>query len=182
MGEWLVRLAPLRRPLVEAKWADLVARRNIAVVDQFQLTEFLFGASRISLDRVREPLRELQDGRCFYCRAELTGAGDVDHFVPWSRHPDNTLDNLVLEHPACNNAKSSSIASHEHLEAWVARLGTPSLDDIASTLWPRRRDRTVGAVRSTYAWLPADTWLWRARGVYEKVDPDLVRRVLADAA
>lgn len=170
VGAWLVRLAPLLRPLVETKWADLVARRNVAVVDQYQLAEFLFGASRISLDRVREPLREVQAGRCFYCRADLGTGGDVDHFVPWSRHPDNTVDNLVLAHAACNNAKSSSIAGHEHLRSWVERLDAPLLDDIAD-MWPRRRDRTLGAVRSTYLWLPVGTVLWRSRGCTSRSTP-----------
>jgi len=32
-------------------------------------------------------LRELQDGRCFYCEKAMAAACHVDHFVPWSR-PD----------------------------------------------------------------------------------------------
>ena len=52
-----------------------------------RLEEFLFGASRIPLDEVRGPLREMQAGRCFYCDEALRDATDVDHFIPWARHP-----------------------------------------------------------------------------------------------
>lgn len=66
-GEWLVRLAPLIRPLVQAKWATRVAARNPELVDAERLDEFLFGAQRISLDRVRGPLAESQGRASFYC-------------------------------------------------------------------------------------------------------------------
>jgi hypothetical protein len=66
--------------------------------DAERLDEFLFGAQRISLDRVRGPLADSQARTCFYCAGRMTGRLDVDHFLPWSRHPDNTLDNLVAAH------------------------------------------------------------------------------------
>lgn len=59
-GEWLVRLAPLIRPLVQAKWTARVAARNPDLVDAERLDEFLFGAERISTARVRDPLAILQ--------------------------------------------------------------------------------------------------------------------------
>jgi hypothetical protein len=34
----------------------------------------------------------------------------VDHFVPWSRYPDDTLDNVVVADNRCNGFKSSSLA------------------------------------------------------------------------
>ena len=70
-GAWLVRLAPLIRPLVQSKWAARVAGRNQDVVDAERLDEFLFGAQRVSLERVRGPLGEVQNGLCFYCGSPL---------------------------------------------------------------------------------------------------------------
>src|SRR5205809_890037 len=58
-------------------------------VNEYQLERFLFGAERVPLERVRGPIIELQEGRCFYCAERLASrAGqtpDVDHFIPWSR-------------------------------------------------------------------------------------------------
>jgi HNH endonuclease len=127
LGGWLVRLAPLIRPLVQAKWAARVAARNSDLTDTERLDEFLFGAQRISLQRVRGPLAEAQGRDYFYGDGRLGARCAVDHFLPWSRHPDNTIDNLVAAHPRCNNAKSASLASLDHLQHWLTRFqpGTP---------------------------------------------------------
>ena len=159
VGEWLVRLAPLIRPLVQAKWAARVAARNPDLVDAERLDEFLFGAQRISLDRVRGPLAESQARACFYCAERLLRRWDVDHFLPWSRHPDNTLDNLVAAHAACNGAKSSSLAGLAHLGRWIERFrpgpGHDVFDGVATSgEWPRRSDRVLSIARAIYLWLP----------------------------
>jgi hypothetical protein len=82
VGDWLVRLAPLIRPLVQAKWAVRVAARNADLVDAERLNEFLFGAQRISLARVHGPLADAQDRQCFYCSERLKRNWDIDHFLP----------------------------------------------------------------------------------------------------
>ena len=178
VGKWLVQLAPLLRPLVQTKWAALVARQNQDVVDIHQLDEFLFGATRISLDRVRAPLVEAQHGRCFYCRLPMRAA-EVDHFLPWSRYPDNTLDNLVAAHRTCNGAKSASIAALEHLEAWCERFHEGAVEQIATdTGWPRRRDRSIGATTATYVGLPNHTRLWLRGQEYERVESKRIQGCL----
>ena len=60
----------------------------------------------------------------------------MDHFVPWSRYPDDGLDNFVVADKRCNGDKSSSLAAGEHLSKWVVRVkdGSPlasQLDDVA---------------------------------------------------
>ena len=188
VGGWLVRLAPLIRPLVQAKWAARVAARNSDLVDSERLDEFLFGAQRISLQRIRGPLTEAQDRACFYCANHLSTRGAVDHFLPWSRHPDNTLDNLVAAHPACNNAKSASLASLPHLENWLARFrpadpASTALSQIASdTSWPRRPDRVLATARATYLWLPARTRLWQEGTTYQPLDTAAMRSLFASVA
>src|SRR5437867_3032664 len=99
VGEALVRLNHLLRPLIHHQWAVKVATLNR--LDEYQLERFLFGAERVPLERVRGPIIELQEGRCFYCAERLASrAGqtpDVDHFIPWSRYPDDSLENLVAD-------------------------------------------------------------------------------------
>jgi hypothetical protein len=182
-GEYLVRLAPLLRPAIQNKWVSQVARQNADLVDAHQLDEFLFGATRIDLTPVRDHLVEVQDRRCFYCDKLMRERIEVDHFIPWSRHPDNALDNLVASHGVCNGSKSAAVAAHEHLERWVHRLNTPVLNIVADDVgWPRRRDRTLGIVSATYRWLPEGSQLWLRSSAFEIVDPDRVRQVLALAA
>lgn len=185
VGGWLVRLAPLIRPLVQAKWAARVAARNSDLTDTGRLDEFLFGAQRISLQRVRGPLAEAQGHDCFYGDGHLGARCAVDHFLPWSRHPDNTIDNLVAAHPRCNNAKSASLASLEHLQHWLTRFqpGTPASNAIAHittvTGWPRRPDRVLSTARATYLWLPERTRLWQHETTYEPLDTTRMRALFA---
>jgi hypothetical protein len=183
VGGWLVRLAPLIRPAVQAKWASMVAARNSDLLDAARLDDFLFGAERISLARVRGPLAEMQNRECFYCAGRLAAAWDIDHFLPWSRHPDNTLDNLVAAHAACNNAKSASLAGLGHLRRWIERFANTSanhrLEAVRlATGWPRRPNRTLSTARATYLWLPEGTRLWREKSAYDPLDPVEVRSLL----
>ena len=187
VGSWLVRLAPLIRPLVQSKWAARVADRNSELVDTERLDEFLFGAQRISLHRVRGPLTESQGGDCFYCAGRMGNGGAVDHFLPWSRHPDNSIDNLVAAHAACNNAKSASLPGLEHLGRWIERFRPGPANDLlqivaASTCWPRRSDRILSTARATYLWLPEGTRLWRQASIYEPLQPTEIHALFASVA
>lgn len=87
-----------------------VAQRNSDLVGSDRLQKFLFGAERIGLDRVRMPLADAQDRECFCRTGRLVRRWEVDHFIRWSRHPDNSLDNLVAAHSSCNNAKFASLS------------------------------------------------------------------------
>lgn len=186
-GEWLVRFAPLVRPLVEARFVERVAQQNREMFDQPDLAEFLFGADRISLARVSGPLAEMQDHHCFYCRNRLRGAVQVDHFVPWSRRHHNALDNLVAAHSRCNGAKSATLAAADHLERWLARFDPDSPDAAgvdhvhSQTQWPRSPARTLGVARASYLRLPPSTMLWVREGHLEEADDALLEQLLADA-
>jgi len=78
------------------------------------LGSFLFGRERGDLEAYRPILRDIQSGRCFYCRKDLRQRMEVDHFVPWSRYPMDLGHNFVLAHPSCNNAKSDHIGNRRH--------------------------------------------------------------------
>jgi len=168
VGEALVRLNHLLRPLIHHQWAVKVATLNR--LDEYQLERFLFGAERVPLERVRGPIIELQEGRCFYCAERLASrAGqtpDVDHFIPWSRYPDDGLENLVVAHARCNAQKSDFLAAAAHVDHWRARTrsGSPvaaALDRLAEAIgWTRHPDRTPGVARALYLRLPEDARLW----------------------
>ena len=184
-GEWLVRLAGVLRPIVQQRWATFVAERSRDVVDVAYLDEFLFGSARSSLARLRPPLLEAQDGACFYCGLPARASGtDVDHFIPWARHPDNGLHNLVVAHRACNNAKRDSLAGTGHLARWLARTeaggtGHAMLAEIGRELrWPADPDRGIGTARAAYLWLPDGTLLWDSIGRYAPADPSDIRALL----
>jgi HNH endonuclease len=161
-ADHLVRLAPLLRPLIQQKWVEMVGKLN--KLEIARLESFLFGADRIALRPVREPLLELQHGACFYCGGRLKSTGDVDHFFPWSRYPDDRLDNLVVAHPTCNRQKKDFLASPDHLASWTRRLADfdTDLDQIATAVdWPRDSTRSLGVIRGTYLKLPDGVSLWR---------------------
>ncbi|TVR37517.1 MAG: hypothetical protein EA388_01455 [Nitriliruptor sp.] len=175
-GAHLSALSGLVRPVVEREWLRHVARRNEGDVDELRLEAFLFGSDRSSLTSLREPLLRIQRGHCFYCQAER-GPWEVDHFLPWSRWPDNRLDNLVVADRGCNNDKRAALPAVQHLNRWSARSAPTSstsqqLATVADQLqWPRRAERTAAGARGLYHHQPAGTMLWVGRGVVEPLDP-----------
>ena len=178
-GEDLVRLAPFVRPLVQREWSGLVARFN--GLAEARLEQFLFGASREAIAHLAEPLLQLQDGSCFYCGRRVRQRREVDHFVPWSRHPDNGLDNLVVTDAACNNAKRDHLAAAEHVERWAERnrqreVELAQIADVKQ--WSHRPRRTLSVARSIYLRLPADARLWQIQREFVSVDAPRLRSVL----
>lgn len=173
-SEHLVRLAGLLRPLVQREWLARVARLN--QLPEAHLADFLFGVSREALAPVRDELRELQHGRCFYCGGRLARDVHVDHFVPWARLPDNGIENLVVADAGCNRSKRAFLASADHVARWAARATTRArdLEEIAARRrWERDPERTAAIARALYLPLAEDARLWQ-RG-REFVDADLAR-------
>ena len=108
--------------MVEGAWSRFVRRLNPDLLGQVvDLRSFLFGSPRGSLTVHRPLLRELQEGRCFYCHREIRTGGDIDHFIPWRRVSLELGHNFVLAHQACNSSKSDLLAAEEHLERWAER-------------------------------------------------------------
>lgn len=116
-GDHLLRLAPLVRPLVELHWTRMVARLNRLDLEEERLRAHLFGADRaVFPTSLRSALVDLHDGTCFYCGDRLRSRIEIDHFIPWSRWPNDAVENLV---PAdrCNTRNPVRI---------VAALATPA--------------------------------------------------------
>jgi hypothetical protein len=125
--------------LVQAEWMAFLhglPGNQVLLGHSGDLAEFLFGPQRESLAKARPALSDLQQGRCFYCRRSLTGAAEIDHFIPWSRYPRNLVHNLVLADRTCNGAKSDVLAGDEHLQRWLshAEANDPVLIEIGATI------------------------------------------------
>ncbi|MDE2305285.1 MAG: HNH endonuclease [Gammaproteobacteria bacterium] len=153
--------------LAQAEWLHFIQSlpANAGVLGPISdLGQFLFGAERAALMKVAGPLAEAQSGLCLYCQRAVH-AGEVDHFVPWSRYPRDLAHNLVLAHAKCNRDKSDLLAAEIHLERWMRRnedhgqaigeAGTRSnlIVDLPAT---------IGVARWAYAHgqsLQARTWL-----------------------
>ena len=183
VGEDLVALNGLLRPIIHREWARLVASYNDPA--ESRLEEFLFGASRVQLARVREPLVELQERRCFYCDRRLERAIEVDHFIPWARHAEDAIENLVAAHAQCNRDKRDFLAAADHLARWVPRFEPDQSLALAlggaalAVGWETQPQRVIGAARGLYLRLGEDARLWRSANDFEPARPEQLVRLLA---
>jgi 5-methylcytosine-specific restriction endonuclease McrA len=164
--EALVQLNGLLRPLIQRSWALKVARLNN--LRDVQLHDFLFGQERVPLLRLAHPLAELQNGRCFLCGRGLTAGIEVDHFIPWSRTPNDNIENLVAVHQRCNARKRDFLPAVPHVNRWAGRLHPERgqlepLRRIANRFyWGIEPEATLGVARAIYGRLPASAKLWVA--------------------
>lgn len=164
-ADQLIRLAPLVRPLVELHWVRMVAQLNRLDVVEGDLRRHLFGADRVAFPKaLRQDLGDLQEGRCFYCNRPLTlSRSAVDHFLPWSRWPNDAVENLVIADRDCNGRKSDRVAGPLPLGRWARRLGEHGADlaaMAASTGWRSDASRTLSLARSLYGHLPEGALVW----------------------
>ena len=176
----LIALNGVVRPLVYRNWALMVASVN--GLHEPTLEEFLFGSTRISLEPVRSGLRELQDGRCFYCEKSMGASCHIDHFVPWARHADNSIDNLVAAHEDCNGKKSDYLAAAEHVVRWRERSAQRAGELLAiarEEAWETRPARTLSVARAIYQMLPDDARLWLAGQSFLVIDRPRIASALA---
>lgn len=162
VADRLVVLGPLLRPLIQIHWARDVARWTGIPLEDDRLQAHLFGTDRVAFpSALRAGLVELQAGRCFYCAERLGGRVEVDHFLAWSRWPNDAIENLVAA-DRCNGAKRDHLAAERHLRRWWERLERHErLSDLAVAAgWPSDVVRSDALVRSTYAHVASGTPLW----------------------
>ena len=97
----------------------------------------------------------------------------MDHFVPWVRYPNNAIENLVLAHGRCNNAKRDHLAAADHVARWVERgdVRQADLEMIAQRKsWESYPQRSRSVARSIYLRLPEDVRLWRMAREFVPLD------------
>ena len=165
----LRRFHVLLTQMVRGEWLAYVRKVNsVALGATSDLGEFLFGSERADLSGIRSTLVVLQSGSCFYCRRDFAGAGDVDHFIPWSRYPVELGHNFVIAHPSCNAAKGSMLAAEEHLGHWAQR--NLSFGAVIAEACDRKgimHDRPASVRIAAWAYEQTETTgglLWLARG------------------
>jgi len=118
------------------------------------------------------------------CARAVTSGGQVDHFIPWARHFDNGLDNLVYAHASCNNRKRALLVAENQVEHWVERFDGKSrqangLVIAAAKEWERDPVRTLGLARASYLKLPATARLWVGKGTDpSQVDGPRLKKLL----
>jgi hypothetical protein len=182
-GDQLLRLAPLLRPLIELHWTHMVARINRINTEDERLRDHLFGAERSAFPKaLRAGLAELQGDTCFYCGDGLPNRTQVDHFIPWSRWPNNAIENLVLA-DACNSHKRDYLPALQLVDKWARRMVASRVEltaIAARSRWESDPIRSLALARSCYAHLPAGTPLWLQADQFTDDDPELIGARLAD--
>lgn len=100
------------------------SRNDALIGDKGNLADFLFGSNRRSLQQAKPLLFDIQAGNCFYCQKPLKlqqDTAEVDHFIPWTRYPNDLGHNFVLAHRRCNNNKRDHLASLSHQQRWLTQ-------------------------------------------------------------
>lgn len=170
VADRLAVLGPMLRPLIELHWTRDVARWTGLASEDQALHDHLFGTERTTFPRAFvDDLSDLQHGECFYCHDRLTSKREVDHFLAWSRWPNDAVENLVVA-DRCNGSKSDHLAATAHLARWRLRveIGVGDLRDVASKhRWLSSPERSTALVRTTYQHLAAGTPLWLRGNEFE---------------
>ncbi len=170
VADRLVVLGPMLRPLIELHWTRDVARWTRLPMEDEALHSHLFGSERIAFRRAFvADLSDIQHGECFYCGERLGSRPEVDHFLAWSRWPNDAIENLVVA-DRCNGAKSDHLAATEHLVRWRVRLQMRSADLVAvaqAHRWLSSPDRSRALVQTTYTHVALGTPLWRRGKEFE---------------
>ncbi|MEK7866498.1 MAG: HNH endonuclease domain-containing protein [Planctomycetota bacterium] len=180
VGQALRQLHGMLRPFILHHWAMKVANMNDLPLAK--LHAFLFEWDRTSLEAVRAPLSALQGGNCFYCSSRLQRDACVDHFVPWSRHPDDGLHNLVVADSKCNGDKRDFLASASLVEKWRERNVSHGLllEELArDARWDPGHPRILRVARAIYSELPEGARLWEGRRQLVVIEHNRIRRALA---
>ena len=107
--------------LARTQWVQKVAEfpaNQAAIGNKGNLNDFMFGTNRRIITQARPVLKDIQNGQCFYCDKVLKDTGEVDHFIPWARYPNDLGHNFVLAHKSCNNNKRDHLAATRHKNKW----------------------------------------------------------------
>ena len=118
------RFSQMIHKLCRQYWTEFVRnnRHNQSYFsDDIDLQGFLFNQSRQHLSLLVPILNDTQQGQCFYCQKPLKKDIEVDHFVPWSKYPNDTTHNFVLTDHKCNNSKRDYLAEERFYEKWLRR-------------------------------------------------------------
>lgn len=175
----LVVMGPLLRPVIESIWVADVASWSKIETEEVKLRVHLFGAERTTFPpEVRKGLQKLHSNKCFYCSLEVHAGFAVDHFIPWSRYPNDAIENLVMSCSSCNSKKSDHLASPEFLAKWLVRLEEPTLTEIALKAgWESNPVRARAIAASIYRSVAINSVVWNGSRSFQVISPVDVERI-----
>lgn len=110
--------------LIRGAWVRHIRsnpRNSSLLGSTLDLEEFLFENRRSQYPRIKETLKQIQHGKCFYCKHTIHGEDALDHFIPWSKYPSDLGHNFVLADRGCNADKSDLLAELPFRDAWQER-------------------------------------------------------------
>ena len=177
VAEALTKFAGILRPLVEFRFAEVVARINrdqLGHIAEYQIHEHLFGSDRSMPPKsMRDDLIEMQDNRCIYSDVSLdTSQKSLDHVMPWSRARLSQVENFVMTTRSVNSSKSDSLLSPDLVHKWLVFLDSHAsqMSEIAEEYgWPSDLERVRRTAYSIYAVLDPTAGVWQ--GESEGVSP-----------
>ena len=169
VAEVLTKFAGILRPLVEFRFAEVVARINrdqLGHIAEYQIHEHLFGTDRSMPSKsMRDDLIDLQDNRCVYTNVPLDrGPKSLDHVMPWSRTRLSQVENFVITTRSANSSKSDSLLGPELVGKWLDHLDSCSseMSQIAERYgWPSNLERVCRTSHNIYRVLDPTTGVWR---------------------
>jgi hypothetical protein len=106
----------------------------------------------------------------------------VDHFIPWSRYPDNGIHNLVVADERCNRWKRDFLAARQHVLKWRRRnteYESALVEVAGESKWVSHPDETLGVARGIYIRLPSRARLWLQEQDFCLVGPEPLEPLLA---
>jgi 5-methylcytosine-specific restriction endonuclease McrA len=186
VGEYLVRLNSLLRPLIQREWSLKVAQLN--KLEESKLQNFLFESARAGAAVMCGDLAELQEHRCFYCNEKLAKTQDakpeVDHFIPWARYPNDNLANYVVAHSKCNRDKRDYLAGNQHIAHWVKRVEQPSTVTDLNTIaakhkWLINEQAAQGVASAIYLHLQPEVELWKMGKEFEVANTKYIKELFS---
>jgi hypothetical protein len=164
--ESVAALGSLLRPISEQVWVIDLVQRNKLDSEESLVHQHLFGSERRAFPLVvRQKLLRLQGGKCFYCKTRLTNKSHFDHFIPWSKYPNDAIENLVLACEPCNGSKTDHLATPDIVRHWLSHLtaNAVALSSIVEKVnLDSDADRTRQLARGTYQGLADGALLWQS--------------------
>ena len=167
VAESLTKFSGVLRPLIEFRFAELVAKINREGLntDEYHIHEHLFNRDRSMPPKaIREGLIKLQQHRCIFTGHPLNlRSGSLDHVIPWSRTRLSLIENFVVTTKSANSSKSDSLLGPHLVQEWLDYIGGNSkeIEQLARTHgWPTDSSRVRNIALHVYEALDPATGVW----------------------
>lgn len=157
VAQQLTRFSGVLRPLIEFRFAQLVAKINgehLNALD-FDIHEHLFGRDRIMPpDNIRAGLTKLQASKCILTGQRIRrDKSELDHVIPWSRTRLSVIENFLMTTSSVNRSKSDSLLGPDLIDRWLDYMDNKS-DQIAELAdannWPTDSERVSNIALRIY--------------------------------